>query len=163
MTKPADARRKKTKRTSMQPKRAKQLARIGWREWVTFPEFTAVPLKAKIDTGALTSSLHAFSLEELDGGNRVRFEIHPHQRSRADSTTVECDVVDHRPVRSSSGHVQTRPVIITDITLDGATFPIELTLTNRDEMGFRLLVGRRALRRRFVVDAGRSYLGNIAP
>lgn len=132
---------------------------IGWREWTHLPRLTPVPVKAKIDTGALTSSLHAFRLKEIDGGERVRFEVHPHQRSRRDAVTVECEVVDHRRVRSSNGQTSVRPVIETELELGGTLRVVELTLTNRDEMGFRLLIGRRALRRRYVVDPGRSYLG----
>lgn len=132
---------------------------IGWREWTQLSELTPVPVKAKIDTGALTSSLHAFRLEEIDGGDRVRFEVHPHQRSRRDAVTVECVVTDRRPVRSSNGQSQVRPVIETPLRLGGMLRVVELTLTNRDEMGFRLLIGRRALRRRYLVNPGRSYLG----
>ncbi|MDG2025494.1 MAG: RimK/LysX family protein [Acidimicrobiales bacterium] len=131
---------------------------IGWREWALVPELTPVPIKAKIDTGALTSSLHAFRLHEVDDGTRVRFQVQPHQRSRTDSVTIECPITDRRQVRSSNGQLQMRPVIETEIELAGRRQTIELTLTNRDEMGFRLLIGRRALRRRYLVDPGRSFI-----
>jgi len=135
---------------------------IGWREWVLLPALGVGPIKAKIDTGARTSALHAFELEpfQRDGRPWVRFEIHPRQRSAAGATLVEVPLVEHRHVRSSSGIRQRRPMIHTEIEIGGRRFPVDLTLTRRDEMGFRMLVGRQALRGRFVVDPGRSYLGS---
>lgn len=140
-------------------------AAIGWREWVLLPELGVGPIKAKIDTGARTCALHAFAMQpfERDGRDWVRFEIHPHQRSARDATTVEAAVTEHRHVRSSSGTRELRPVIRTMVELGGKRFPIDLTLTRRDEMGFRMLVGRHATRGRFVVDPGRSYLGSERP
>ena len=139
----------------------KQRVTLGWREWFELPELGVPYVKAKIDTGARTSSLHAFDLRSFrrDGEPWVRFEVHPWQRSRLDAVKVEAPVVDERSVRPSTGRAQLRPVIVTDVTVADQMFPIELTLTNRDLMGFRMLVGRQALRRRFVVDPGRSYLG----
>jgi hypothetical protein len=127
---------------------------------VALPELSPVSLKAKIDTGARTSTLHAFglSLEERKGEAWVEFEVHPLQRSRAYATRVACRVEDFRRIRSSTGHSEQRPIIRTPIRLGGHDFEIELTLTSRDDMGFRMLVGRAAIRRRFLVDAGRSYL-----
>jgi hypothetical protein len=118
-------------------------------------------MKAKIDTGARTSSLHAFGLEwfDRDGSPWVRFEIHPWQRSTADSVVAETAVVATRDIRSSSGEVEHRPVIHTTLVLAGRTVTAEVTLTRRDEMGFRMLVGREALRKRFVVDPSVSYRG----
>jgi hypothetical protein len=138
---------------------------IGWREWVGLPVWGVAHIKAKVDTGARTSSLHAFGLEwfERDGEPRVRFEIHPWQRSVDDPVTVDAAVVSTRDVKSSSGAVERRPVVRTPIALAGTTVDAEITLTRRDEMGFRMLVGREALRRRFVVDPGRSYLGGRPP
>ncbi len=138
---------------------------IGWREWVSLPEWGVEHLKAKVDTGARTSSLHAFDLEwfEHDGEPRVRFEIHPWQRSTADSIVVEATVVSTRDIRSSSGAVDRRPVVRTAIGLGGTTVRAEVTLTRRDDMGFRMLVGREAVRRRFLVDPGTSYLGGRPP
>ena len=133
---------------------------LGWREWVTLPELSPVPLKAKIDTGARTSSLHAFglSLQQRNGEPWVEFEVHPVQRSRRHSTRVTYPVEDFRRVRSSTGHSEQRPVIRTPIRIGGHDFDIDVTLTSRDEMGFRMLLGRTAVRRRFLVDPGRSYL-----
>ncbi|MBT8462608.1 MAG: ATP-dependent zinc protease [Gemmatimonadetes bacterium] len=134
---------------------------IGWREWVGLPDFGIEQIKAKVDTGARSSSLHAFDLQEFEraGAKWVRFQVHPVQRSRDRTVEVEAEVLEHRSVRSSSGRASLRPVIVTDVRLMGITWPVELTLASRDEMGFRMLLGREAFRRRFLVDAGRSYCG----
>jgi hypothetical protein len=134
---------------------------VGWREWVSLPGVGVDWIKAKLDTGARTSALHAFDIEEVarHGERRVRFSIHPWQRSAADAVTVEMPVHDVRSVRSSSGHVQERYVVRMDLRLLDRTVTTEVTLTRRDEMGFRLLVGREALRQGFLVDSGHSYLG----
>lgn len=134
---------------------------VGWREWVSLPEIGLPWLKAKIDTGAQTSALHASSIEEFakDGEDWVRFTAHPWQLNDADPVTVELPVRDRRTVRSSSGHSQDRLVVLMEVTLHGQTFQTEVTLTNRDEMVFRMLIGREALRRGFVVDPALSYLG----
>lgn len=125
------------------------------------PDFGVEAIKAKIDTGARSSALHAFRLNHytLDGQEWVSFEIHPHQRSRAGAVKVRCPVDGWRKIRSSDGRQQERPYIVTNIQMAGEVWPIDLTLTKRDEMGFRMLVGRRAIRRRFLVNPGRSYLG----
>lgn len=134
---------------------------IGWREWVALPDWEVDHLKAKIDTGARTSSLHAFGLEWFDRGGApwVRFELHPWQHSTADASIAEAAVVATRDIKSSSGNVDHRPVVHTTLVVAGHPVTAEITLTRRDEMGFRMLVGREALRRRFIVDAGASYLG----
>lgn len=118
-------------------------------------------IKAKIDTGARSSALHAFRLNQytVEGQPWVSFEIHPHQRSRDGAVKVRSPLEGWRKIRSSDGRQQERPYIVTEIRLAGELWPIELTLTNRDEMGFRMLIGRRAIRRRFLVNPGRSYLG----
>lgn len=128
---------------------------------MSLPDWDVAHLKAKVDTGARTSSLHAFGLEWFDrGGNPwVRFEIHPWQRSTADSVVAEAAVAATRDVKSSSGEVEHRPVVHTSLVLAGRAVMAEVTLTRRDEMGFRMLVGREALRNRFLVDPGASYLG----
>ena len=132
---------------------------IGWREWVGLPDFGIKAIKAKVDTGARSSSLHAFDqqLFERDGGEWVRFKIHPVQRKRNDSVKAEAMIHEFRSVRSSSGESALRPVVITNVELLGITWPIELTLASRDEMGFRMLLGREAFRGRFLVDAGKSF------
>lgn len=122
-------------------------------------------IKAKLDTGARTSSLHVFRCEEFtrDGADWVRFDVHPWQESRDDSVTVELPVHDRRRVRSSSGHAEERIVVLMTIRMLERTFAAEVTLTNRDAMGFRMLIGRQALRQGFTVDSARSYLGGKAP
>ncbi|MBB4210491.1 hypothetical protein EV659_102363 [Rhodothalassium salexigens DSM 2132] len=137
---------------------------VGWREWVALPGLGVDAIKAKVDTGARTSALHAFDIREetRDGQPWLRFVVHPVQRHAQPSLICTAPLADRRPVRSSNGAVDERPVIRTPLILDGRTWMIELTLTNRDEMGFRLLLGRRALRRRCLVDPGRSYLASSA-
>jgi hypothetical protein len=132
---------------------------------VSLPEWGVEYTKAKIDTGARTSAIHAFDLQtfELDGAAWVRFEIHPWQRSAADAIPVEAPLVATRRVRSSSGAASTRPVVATSVVLGGRTLRVEVTLTRRDEMGFRMLIGRQALRRHFLIDPAASYLGGRPP
>ena len=139
----------------------KKLPTIGWREWVELPDLGIARIKAKVDTGARSSSLHAFDVEvfERDGVSWARFRVHPDQRRDARVLELEAKVLETRSVRSSSGEAAMRPVIETSVTLLGRTWPIELTLANRDQMGFRMLLGRQAFRSRFLVDAGRSYYG----
>ncbi|GJM22746.1 MAG: hypothetical protein DHS20C15_26610 [Planctomycetota bacterium] len=134
---------------------------VGWREWVALPDFDVPFMKAKIDTGALTSSLHAFDIETFERGGRemVRFSIHPRQRSSRREVRVEAPLVDRRVIRSSTGHEQRRLVIATTLVLREERLRVEITLTRRDAMGFRLLLGRRALRGKFLVDPGRSFYG----
>lgn len=133
---------------------------VGWREWIGLPEMGVTTIKAKVDTGARTSSLHAFDVVEFRRGSRrmVRFRVHPEQRSARDVVTVEAPIVERRRVRPSSGRPELRPVIVTTIELMGRRWAAELTLTRRDEMGFRMLLGRQAIRGRFVVDPGASFL-----
>jgi hypothetical protein len=143
----------------------RELPIVGWREWVALPDLGVQAVKAKVDTGARSSSLHAFDLEvvERDGTSFVRFGICPYQRSRYGIVLAEAEVFEERKVRSSSGHARTRPVIRTTLELVGRSWPIELTLARRDQMGFRLLLGREAVRNRMLVDSGRSYYGGRPP
>lgn len=132
---------------------------------MTLPEVGVPWIKAKLDTGARSSTVHAFDVEEFtEGGvDRVRFRIRPWQESADDTVEAVCDVHDRRRIRSSSGHAEHRVVVLLDIELAGRTVEAEVTLTNRDAMGFRMLIGRQALRQGFVVDPGRSFLGGRAP
>jgi hypothetical protein len=134
---------------------------IGWREWVQLPDLGVFVIKAKVDTGAATSSLHAFRLErfEKDGLAYVRFEIHPRQRSRKPSIECEAPVVRDTAVRNPGGRTELRPVIASTLVIAGQPVEALINLTGRDEMGYRMLLGRRTLRNRFVVDPGKSYLG----
>ena len=132
---------------------------IGWREWVRLPDLGIKKIKAKVDTGARSSSLHAFDLQQFDrnGVTWVKFKVHPEQRRSDTVVKTEARVIYFRSVRSSSGKAAIRPVILTQIELLGAIYAIEVTLANRDEMGFRMLLGREAFRKRFLVDAGGSF------
>ncbi len=137
----------------------------GWREWAQLPDIGVPWIKAKLDTGAQTSSIHAFDVRafDRDGADWVRFRVRPWQRSDEDEVVVECPVHDRRRVRSSSGHVEERIVVLMQLVLVGHDVTAEVTLSNRDQMGFRMLVGRQALRHGFVVDASHSFLGGRAP
>jgi|SRR5688572_14711715 len=128
---------------------------IGWREWVTLPDLGLAGLKAKVDTGARTSALCAHAVERSD--RRVRFVVHPHQRDTSVAVTAEADLVDERHVRSSSGLVELRLVVRTTLQLGAHTHEVEFTLTDRALLGFRVLLGREALRGRYVVDPASSY------
>ena len=134
---------------------------VGWREWVQIPQIDVPWIKAKIDTGAKTSAIHAFDLRGFDRGGRdwVSFSVHPWQASADDSVSVELPVHDSRSVRSSSGHEEQRYVVLLPLVLGGREVQAEVTLTDRDEMGFRMLVGREALVQGFLVDPALSYAG----
>lgn len=132
---------------------------IGWREWVKLPSLGIERIKVKVDTGARTSSLHVLDLEEFTrrGKAWVRFKVHPIQRTTKQTIQSESPVLEYRSVRNSGGKASLRPVIVTNVLLLGNSWPVELTLANRDEMGFRMLLGREAIRQRFLVDSGGSY------
>ncbi len=138
---------------------------IGWREWVALPDLGIDPIKAKVDTGAATSALHAFDLERFteDARPMVRFKFHPLQRRDEPVILARAPLVDVRRIRSSDGRVSERPVIATLLRLAGRTFPVEITLTPRDDMGFRMLLGRQALRGRFRVDPARAFTAGRPP
>lgn len=132
---------------------------IGWREWVQLPELLDVPIKAKIDTGARTSSIHSFGTRRFTerGAPWVEFLLHPLQRQARPEFAVRAPIKDERLVRSSNGAAEARIVVETVARLGATDWPIELTLADRDVMGFRMLLGREAIRRRFLIDPGRSY------
>lgn len=139
----------------------KRLPVIGWREWVALPELGIGAIKAKVDTGARSSALHAFDVElfRRRGVWMVRFKVHPLQRDSRRTVALETELFDERNVRNSGGRLELRPVIQTTVALMEERWPIELTLTNRDAMGFRMLLGRQAVRGQFAIDPGRSFLG----
>ena len=132
----------------------------GWREWVGLTGLGVESIKAKLDTGARTSAIHAFDVESYkrDGERRVRFFIHPLQKD--DKLAVACDeaVADIRTVSNPGGRREKRYIIRTELSLGGEAWPIELSLTDRDEMGFRLLIGRTAMQGRLLIDPDHSFL-----
>ena len=132
---------------------------VGWREWVSLPDF-GVAVRAKIDTGAKTSAIHVFRphVFERDGRDYIRFTLHPRQRHKKPSVRCEAELIERRKVTSSNGQAEERYVIRTMARIGEQHFPIELTLAKRNALTFRMLVGRQALKNRFLVDSGRSFV-----
>lgn len=124
------------------------------------PELGIAEIKAKIDTGSQSSALHAVHIRSYrrSGRDLIDFDVHPHQRDSRLTVHAEAELVDERNVRSSSGHVELRPVVLIAVKMRGRLWTTEFTLTGRGRMGFRVLLGRRALSGRFVVDTERSFL-----
>jgi hypothetical protein len=137
-----------------------EILTLGWREWVGLPQLGLSRIKAKVDTGARTSTLHAFELRPFkeNGRDRVEFKIHPQQRNSELIVTCVADIVDERPVTDSGGHREQRWIISTPLTIGAYTWPIEMTLTSRDSMMFRMLLGRTAINGLAVVNPAKSYL-----
>ncbi|WP_111497429.1 MULTISPECIES: ATP-dependent zinc protease [Marinobacter] len=137
-----------------------QRVALGWREWLALPDLGIERIKAKIDTGARTSCLHTFRMETYTEGEerRVRFWVHPEQNNL--HKVIECDaaVLDERLVSDSGGHREQRLVILTSVQVGAVSWPIEMTLTNRDTMRFRMLLGRTAMAGKALVDPQHSYL-----
>ena len=133
---------------------------IGWREWVGFPDLGIPQIKAKVDTGARTSCLHAFLVQpfERDGAPWIRFDIHPNQRSNTEVLSCEAPVLEQRLVRDSGGHEELRYVIETTVSIGERMHTVEVTLTDRDSMKFRVLLGRTAMAGQYIVNPDRSYL-----
>jgi hypothetical protein len=138
----------------MQPKKI-----AGWREWVALPALGVAEIKAKLDTGARTSAIHAFDIEmfDRDGAEWARFSIHPNQRDDATVKICEAAVADKRGVSNPGHRTEQRVFVETTVKLGEDVWAIEIGLTDRDEMGFRMLLGRAALRGRIVVDPQGSY------
>lgn len=131
----------------------------GWREWVGLRGLGVERIKAKLDTGARTSAIHAFNVESFsrDGERWVRFFVHPLQKDDAAEIACEARVADIRAVSNPGGRREKRYIIRTDLSLGGETWPIELSLTDRDEMGFRMLIGRTAMEGKLLVDPDHSF------
>ncbi len=132
---------------------------LGWREWVALPELGIRDVKAKIDTGAKTSSLHVidFEVKMKNGKEWARFKVHPDVEGQV-TVTAEARIVDWRDIKDSGGHATNRPIIKALCQIADTEQVIEVSLTQRAEMGFRMLIGREALRRRFVVDPALSFV-----
>lgn len=139
---------------------------IGWREWLALPSLGIPAIKAKVDTGARTSALHTYDLStyEADGHEYVKFRIHPLQKRTDVELECTAPIIDRRVVRDSGGHAEERIVIKTDLSLGaGDPWPIEITLTNRDDMLFRMLLGREGVRNSgMLIDPAVSYMNGKA-
>ena len=136
---------------------------LGWREWVDLPDLGLHLIKAKVDTGARSSCLHAFELEvfQRDGIDWVRFKVHPKQGNEQEIAECEAEILDRRSVRDSGGHSEERVVILTTLRVGEWVDKIEMTLTSRDNMRFRMLMGRTSISKAgFVVDPSHSYVQN---
>lgn len=144
----------------MRKKKEKKI--IGWREYLVLPELGIKTIKAKVDTGARSSALHAYDLKIEKFGKKdiAKFKVHPHQNDTKRFKRCEAEIVEYRKVKSSNGQTELRPVILSTVKLHGEAWETEITLTNRDQMGFRMLLGRASFRKKFLVDVSKSYLGN---
>ena len=132
---------------------------LGWEEWAGLPALGLPSLKIKVDTGARTSALHARLIEPYDdnGTAMVRFIVQPVRRRPAIEIVCHALVVDNRAVTSSNGETEQRVVIATDIEIGTRRWPIEITLTNRETMSYRMLLGRQALLAGMLVDPTASF------
>lgn len=140
--------------------RKKEKTTIGWREFISLPDLGVDSIKVKVDTGARTSSIHVSEVKIITRGENeyAHFVVHPKQKSAKPEVKAKAKVIEHRKVTSSTGHASVRPVIKTKMVIGGKKREIELTLVNRDMMGFRMLLGREAVRGEYIIDPGMSFL-----
>ncbi len=138
---------------------------LGWREWVSLPHLGISAIRAKLDTGAKTSALHAWdvSLRTVDGRQWIRFRVPSMREEEAASIECEAPVSDERWVTNSSGAGERRYIISTDLQIGRSSWPIELSLTNRDAMEFPMIIGREAMRNRLIVDPTASFRAGSKP
>ena len=138
---------------------------IGWREWATLPELGIDCIEVKADTGARTSALHAVAIRsiKIDNEEWVEFELESEDTANQNVTSAKARVINHRVVRDSGGHEETRVAIETTLQMGGEEWSIELTLTDRETMGFRMLLGRTAMAGRFYVDANEKFILDNRP
>lgn len=138
---------------------------LGWREWISLPDLGIIQIKAKVDTGARTSCLHSYNIDVCSKGGQewVRFKIHPAQENERSQLICEAPIKDYRKVTDSGGHSEMRYVIETNLVVGNIRKPIEITLTNRDNMKFRMLLGRTAMEGDIIVNPFESYLTNPKP
>ncbi len=132
---------------------------VGWREWISLPDLGIKSIKAKMDTGARTSALHTYFIEPFMDNDRhmVRFGIHPKQKSDKNGVICTAGIIDQRHIVDSGGHPELRYIIGTDILVGGRRWPIDLSLTNREQMRFRLLIGRSAISEELIIDPQLSF------
>ncbi len=142
----------------MPPKTAPLI--LGWEEWVALPGLGLPAIKAKVDTGARTSALHAYSVEPFVSGRvrKVRFRIHPVPRREHPAIECTARLVDRREIRSSNGEREARYVIETPVRIGQREWTIEVTLANRNMMTYRMLLGRQAIPAGVLVDPSASFL-----
>lgn len=158
-TKPKTKSKTNSKSKTVLTNKIPRLPTVGWREWVALPELGISKIKVKVDSGARTSALHATEIQYLSirGKNKVRFKVSPNQDTTKGAKTVTADLIGKKIVKSSIGISTKRPTISTLVQIGEYHYPIKVTLINRDVMGFRMLLGRGALRKRFLVDCGKSF------
>lgn len=136
---------------------------IGSDEWCAFTSIKIPAIKARVDSGAKTSSMHAVNIQKFSHNEEqwVRFEVHPLQKNKKITVHCEAPLIDQRVIKSSSGDKEQRPVIRVPLSLGGKSWEVEVTLTNRDSMGYRMLLGREAMSGRVLIDPeGQCLLGD---